>query len=87
MALLVQAKYCLLIFRFTCPLFHEVLQSAFAGSLQHHYPNFVRCCQDDLGSRKAVEAAAQEALSEGFSVIIDRTNVDVRVGVVDLMCV
>jgi len=30
-----------------------------------------------LGSRKAVEVAAQEALSEGFSVIIDRTNVDV----------
>ncbi|KAF8327735.1 uncharacterized protein EI90DRAFT_1679091 [Cantharellus anzutake] len=54
------------------------LQSVFAQSLEHQYPNFLRCCQDELGSRRKVELAVRQALSEGRSIIVDRTNVDIR---------
>jgi predicted kinase len=37
---------------------------------------FVRINQDTLGSRHACELAADKALRDGFSVIIDRTNID-----------
>jgi predicted kinase len=37
---------------------------------------FVRINQDTLGSRRACELAADKALRDGFSVIIDRTNID-----------
>ena len=35
-----------------------------------------RCSQDALGSRRAVERAAREALWRGEHVLIDRTNLD-----------
>jgi len=47
-------------------------------ALQHYYPSFVRLSQDELGSREAVEIAAQDVISQGCSVIIDRTNFDIR---------
>ncbi|KAH8832403.1 P-loop containing nucleoside triphosphate hydrolase protein [Flagelloscypha sp. PMI_526] len=51
-------------------------KSAFAQALEKHIPHFVRCNQDELGSRKDVEDLARHALDEGRSVCIDRTNVD-----------
>jgi DNA-directed RNA polymerase specialized sigma24 family protein len=52
------------------------IQSTFAQALETHVPNFVRCNQDDLGNRRAVEDAAQRALARGLHAVIDRTNVD-----------
>jgi len=49
-------------------------QSTFAEQLEHHYPHFRRCNQDDLGDRRQVERMAREALARGQSVCIDRTN-------------
>ncbi|KAF5355250.1 hypothetical protein D9758_006029 [Tetrapyrgos nigripes] len=62
-----------------CPMLQPQLtcnttQSSFATSLERHFPNFVRCNQDELGDRRRVEALARESLSEGLSVCIDRTN-------------
>ena len=49
-------------------------QSTFAEQLEHHYPHFRRCNQDDLGDRRQVERMARETLARGQSVCIDRTN-------------
>jgi hypothetical protein len=49
-------------------------KSAFAEHLQHFFPHFRRCNQDDLGARRTVEQLAQESLNQGLSVCIDRTN-------------
>ncbi|KAG8980936.1 hypothetical protein FRB94_009317 [Tulasnella sp. JGI-2019a] len=51
-------------------------KSAFATALQSFPPHFVRCNQDDLGDRKAVEAEVHKALGAGKSVCVDRTNID-----------
>ncbi|KAI0044531.1 hypothetical protein FA95DRAFT_253892 [Auriscalpium vulgare] len=51
-------------------------KSSFASALERHYPQFRRCCQDELGDRRAVEGAARAALREGLSVCVDRTNID-----------
>ncbi|KAF8801306.1 hypothetical protein BYT27DRAFT_7115205 [Phlegmacium glaucopus] len=51
-------------------------KSTFAEHLQHFYPQFRRCSQDDLGKRHDVEYLARESLNRGFSVCIDRTNFD-----------
>ncbi|THH19449.1 hypothetical protein EW146_g1722 [Bondarzewia mesenterica] len=51
-------------------------ESAFAEALQEHFPDFVRCSQDELGDRRKVESLARRSLHEGLSVCIDRTNVD-----------
>ncbi|KAF7308733.1 Sorting nexin-41 [Mycena kentingensis (nom. inval.)] len=50
--------------------------STFAQKLQEHFPQFVRCNQDDLGDRRQVENLARKSLREGSSVVIDRTNFD-----------
>ncbi|OCH88384.1 P-loop containing nucleoside triphosphate hydrolase protein [Obba rivulosa] len=52
-------------------------KSTFAQALEQHFPRFRRCNQDDLGDRRRVEATARQALSQGLSVCIDRTNIDV----------
>ena len=57
--------------------FINVLKSTFAEHLQHFFPHFRRCNQDDLGSRHYVERLARESLNGGFSVCIDRTNFDI----------
>ncbi|KIJ55381.1 hypothetical protein M422DRAFT_23979 [Sphaerobolus stellatus SS14] len=49
-------------------------KSTFAQALQEHFPNFRRCNQDDLGSRRKVEVLATDCLAQGYSVCIDRTN-------------
>ncbi|KAK7445415.1 hypothetical protein VKT23_014832 [Stygiomarasmius scandens] len=49
-------------------------KSTFAISLEKHFPNFVRCNQDELGDRRSVENRARASLNEGRSVCIDRTN-------------
>lgn len=49
-------------------------KSTFAEALQHYYPEFRRCNQDDLGDRRSVEQLARKTLREGHSVCIDRTN-------------
>jgi len=49
-------------------------KSTFAEALQHYYPQFCRCNQDDLGDRRSVEQLARKTLNEGHSVCIDRTN-------------
>ncbi|KAF8629081.1 hypothetical protein AX15_003575 [Amanita polypyramis BW_CC] len=49
-------------------------KSTFAVQLQHHFPQFVRCNQDDLGSRWDVENLARQSLRKGMSVCIDRAN-------------
>ncbi|PFH51042.1 hypothetical protein AMATHDRAFT_127702, partial [Amanita thiersii Skay4041] len=49
-------------------------KSTFALQLQQHYSQFLRCNQDDLGNRHRVEQHAREALLNGMSVCIDRTN-------------
>jgi predicted kinase/predicted phosphohydrolase len=41
-------------------------------------PDVVRICQDELGDREACIRACARALSEGKSVVIDRTNIDKR---------
>ncbi|KAJ6485905.1 P-loop containing nucleoside triphosphate hydrolase protein, partial [Mycena sanguinolenta] len=51
-------------------------KSTFAQALQEHFPNLVRCNQDDLGDRRAVEHLARHSLRNGSSVCIDRTNFD-----------
>jgi len=51
-------------------------KSTFAEQLQHHFPRFVRCNQDDLGDRRRVEKLARDSLAQGLSVCIDRTNVN-----------
>ncbi|KAF9078174.1 P-loop containing nucleoside triphosphate hydrolase protein [Rhodocollybia butyracea] len=52
-------------------------KTAFATALQHHFPNrWRRCNQDELGNRRQVEALARDSLRKGFSVCIDRTNID-----------
>ncbi|KZP01812.1 P-loop containing nucleoside triphosphate hydrolase protein [Calocera viscosa TUFC12733] len=51
-------------------------KSTFAKQLQQHFPDFIRCNQDELGSRQAVEQLAISSLQKGLSVCIDRTNVD-----------
>ncbi|KAF9511932.1 hypothetical protein BS47DRAFT_1377072 [Hydnum rufescens UP504] len=53
-------------------------KSTFAQALELHDPNFVRCNQDELGDRRAVEYAVRDALSRGHSVVVDRTNIDIR---------
>ncbi|KAI0033673.1 AAA domain-containing protein, partial [Vararia minispora EC-137] len=50
--------------------------STFAEALERNFPRFRRCCQDNLGSRRAVESMARSALQSGLSVCIDRTNID-----------
>ena len=52
-----------------------LLQSTLADALN---PTFVRCNQDDLGDRRAVERAVRESLRLGRSVCIDRANFDQR---------
>ncbi|KAL4063142.1 P-loop containing nucleoside triphosphate hydrolase protein [Scleroderma citrinum] len=49
-------------------------KSTFAEALERHFPEFRRCNQDDLGSRKRVEELAHQTLREGLSPCIDRTN-------------
>lgn len=39
---------------------------------------WVRCNQDELGRRAAVQARARAALEQGANVVIDRTNMDTR---------
>ncbi|KAF7370845.1 hypothetical protein MSAN_00718200 [Mycena sanguinolenta] len=51
-------------------------KSTFAQALQEHFPELVRCNQDDLGDRRAVEHLARLSLRNGSSVCIDRTNFD-----------
>ncbi|KZT55829.1 P-loop containing nucleoside triphosphate hydrolase protein [Calocera cornea HHB12733] len=51
-------------------------KSTFAKALQQHFPDFIRCNQDELGNRHAVEQLAIDSLQKGLSVCIDRTNVD-----------
>lgn len=51
-------------------------KSTFATQLQHHFPQFLRCSQDDLGSRRDVESLVRLGLRNGMSVCIDRTNVN-----------
>jgi len=47
-------------------------------SLTKEYPEHIRISQDVLGSRVRCIDACREALSSGKSVIIDRTNIDVK---------
>jgi hypothetical protein len=54
------------------------LQSTFAKAVERHFPRFRRCNQDELGNRKKVERLVVKTLSEGHSVIVDRTNIDAR---------
>jgi predicted kinase len=49
-------------------------KSTFAVELQRHFPQFIRCNQDDLGNRLNVENLARNELRRGMSVCIDRTN-------------
>ncbi|KAF5373333.1 hypothetical protein D9615_007444 [Tricholomella constricta] len=49
-------------------------KTTFAEQLQHHFPKFHRCNQDDLGDRRQVEHLARNSLARGLSVCIDRTN-------------
>ncbi|KAF8196717.1 P-loop containing nucleoside triphosphate hydrolase protein [Mycena galopus ATCC 62051] len=51
-------------------------KSTFAQALQENFPEIVRCNQDDLGDRRAVEQLARTSLQKGSSVCIDRTNFD-----------
>jgi len=51
-------------------------KSTFALAVEELFPNIVRCNQDDLGDRRAVEEKVHKALSEGRSVCVDRTNID-----------
>jgi hypothetical protein len=51
-----------------------IQQSTFAEQLQHHFPQFHRCSQDDLGDRRQVEHLARDMLGNGMSICIDRTN-------------
>ncbi|VDC06508.1 unnamed protein product [Peniophora sp. CBMAI 1063] len=51
-------------------------KSTFADALEREFPLFRRCCQDEMGDRRAVENAARRTLQEGHSVCIDRTNLD-----------
>jgi len=51
-------------------------KSTFAQALEHHFPHFRRCNQDDLGNRKKVENLARRSLGAGHSVCIDRTNIN-----------
>lgn len=58
---------------------HELkstLQSTFAEALAEYAPVFKRCNQDELGSRQKVEGAVRAALRSGYSVCVDRTNID-----------
>lgn len=43
-----------------------------------HFENFVKVCQDELGSRDACVAKVKEALEAGKDVIIDRTNISIH---------
>lgn len=63
-------------FGFLIHLFVDGNKSTFARHLQRFFPQFRVCNQDDLGQRRYVEQLARESLSEGFSVCIDRTNID-----------
>ena len=49
-------------------------QSTFAQALEHHFPEYRRCNQDDLGNRRLVENLARQSLRKGMSVCVDRTN-------------
>ena len=52
-------------------------KSTLVAALQSRCPGrFVRVCQDVLKTRPKCEKATREALAEGRSPIIDRTNVD-----------
>lgn len=51
-------------------------KSTFAKALQHNFPDFIRCNQDEMGSRQEVEQLAISSLQKGLSVCIDRTNID-----------
>ncbi|OAX39802.1 hypothetical protein K503DRAFT_715723 [Rhizopogon vinicolor AM-OR11-026] len=51
-------------------------KSTFAQALERHFPQFRRCNQDELGTRKDVEILARRTLREGLSPCIDRTNFD-----------
>ncbi|KAF5369233.1 hypothetical protein D9757_010020 [Collybiopsis confluens] len=54
-------------------------KSTFATALERHFPDkWRRCNQDELGSRLHVESLARDSLYAGFSVCIDRTNIDAR---------
>ncbi|KAH7105809.1 P-loop containing nucleoside triphosphate hydrolase protein [Auriculariales sp. MPI-PUGE-AT-0066] len=51
-------------------------KSSLADALVQHEPTrWVRCCQDELKRREKVEASARDALAQGLSPIIDRTNI------------
>ncbi|KIY52840.1 hypothetical protein FISHEDRAFT_34462, partial [Fistulina hepatica ATCC 64428] len=53
--------------------------TAFAKALEEHFPTtWIRCNQDDLGNRRAVEQLARRSLAQGLSVCIDRQNFDHR---------
>ncbi|CCA69545.1 hypothetical protein PIIN_03484 [Serendipita indica DSM 11827] len=51
-------------------------KSTFAKALETHFPQFRRLNQDELKDRRRVERLTLQTLSEGLSVIIDRTNID-----------
>ncbi|KDQ11866.1 hypothetical protein BOTBODRAFT_189560 [Botryobasidium botryosum FD-172 SS1] len=51
-------------------------KSTFAKALELYEPTFVRCNQDELGTRRDVEALVRSTLQSGKSVIVDRTNID-----------
>jgi len=53
-------------------------KSTFAQALEHHFPKYRRCNQDDLGNRRLVENLVRKTLSEGLSVCVDRTNFDAQ---------
>jgi len=54
----------------------RAMQSTFAASLVAYQPTkWVTCCQDELKTRSRVEARVREALDNGFSPIVDRTNI------------
>ncbi|PWN49251.1 P-loop containing nucleoside triphosphate hydrolase protein [Violaceomyces palustris] len=51
-------------------------KSTLARSLHENFDSWVRCNQDELGSRDAVFSRARRSLLDGKNVIIDRTNID-----------
>ncbi|PVG02024.1 P-loop containing nucleoside triphosphate hydrolase protein [Serendipita vermifera] len=51
-------------------------KTTFSKALEHHFPQIKRFNQDELRDRKRVERLTIKSLSEGYSVIIDRTNID-----------
>lgn len=54
------------------------LQSTLATAFEASGARLVRCNQDDLGDRRAVENRVRQSLEQGKSVCVDRSNFDER---------